>query len=330
MGDKTSIEWTARVNPETGEITPGASWNPIVAYNIETGKRGWFCVHASEGCRNCYAEQLNVFRGNGLAYTAQNLNKIRFELAPKFAAPMHWHRPRTIFIDSMFDLFLEAVPKHFIDAVFAVMAQCPQHLFLLLTKNPKRMREYISSPFAYDAVDDFALAQGWMMSKTPEEWPLPNVWLGVSAERQKEADERIPELLDSPAAKRFISYEPALGPLNITAYLLLLDWVISGGESGLRARPPHPDWFRDVRDQCALFRKPFHFKQWGAWQNGSNYSGGQDFIVLNDGRFARCTDEFDQETQNRWPDFRSTMMAKVGKHASGALLDGREWRQFPK
>lgn len=304
MGDNTGIEWTASY--KDGIVTPGATWNPIVAYHVETGKRGWFCVHQSDGCRNCYAEKINIRLGNGLAYTRQNLNAVRFQLSPKFDLPRRWARSRKIFVDSMFDPFLDAIPFGLLDPMFAVMAQSPQHTFLLLTKNPKRMREYLSDPERPEWVGQAGQAMGWCHANTAGRWPLPNVWLGVSTERQKEADERIPELLATPAAERFISYEPALGPLSIEQYLKALSWVIAGGESGQQARLSHPEWFRSLRDQCQAAAVPYFFKQWGsyAYREASPVDRG---ISIGNGLVA----------------------IKMSKHETGAVLDGREWREFP-
>src|SRR4051794_39468687 len=107
MGDHSKIEWTE------------ATWNPLAAFSVETGKRGWFCTHASEGCRNCYAESLNVFRGNGLHYIAQNLSRIRWELVNQYQ-PLAWQKPRMIFVNSMTDLFHEDVSTEFIDQVLVI------------------------------------------------------------------------------------------------------------------------------------------------------------------------------------------------------------------
>jgi protein gp37 len=215
MADNTGIEWTASVDPETGEVIAGATWNPIIAYHEETGKRGWFCVHKSPGCKNCYAEKINIRLGNGLEYIAQNLSKVRFALAPKFDQPMKWKRSRKIFVDSMFDLFLEGIPDELIDTCFAIMSQSPQHTFLVLTKCADRMHAYLSHSDRQDLIDEAGCKLGWCHSNVQGRWPLPNVWLGVSTERQEEANERIPKLLATSAAKRFISYEPALGPLDL-------------------------------------------------------------------------------------------------------------------
>ena len=217
-----------------------------------------------------------------------------------------------------------------------------------------------------------------MASDKGRRWPLPNIWLGVSVENQATADERIPLLLQTPAAVRFISAEPLLGPIdlhNLDAHALgragghspsaeeleepwkydsltagdiywggsggisdgpehnALDWVICGGESGPGARPMHPEWARSLRDQCAAAGVPFFFKQWGEWQHGSdgNWDG---MVVLNDGRQCGPDKEL-VEAENRkglksWGEYEPTMMAKVGKHTAGSLLDGVEWKQFPE
>jgi protein gp37 len=209
-------------------------------------------------------------------------------------APLRRKKPTTWFVNSMSDLFHENVPDEAIDKVFAVMALTPQHTYQVLTKRSARMRDYINSCCAKLGrqselrilIDRFEQrptenVQGRLrVSGTPESgWkPLPNVWLGVSTERQQEADERIPDLLATPAAVRFISAEPLLGPIDLrhiapsdTGYINALssstgpnlDQVIVGGENG--ERPMHPDWARSLRDQCAAAGTAFFFKQWGSW-----------------------------------------------------------------
>ncbi len=301
MGDNTKIEWAK--HPFTGK---GATWNPI------TG-----CSLVSEGCRNCYAAQLAGTRlknhpsRKGLA--RQNAaGEWKFTGAVRFNEqwidqPLRWKAPRGIFVCAHGDLFHENVPDEWIDLVFAVMAMAPQHLFFVLTKRPERAREYLA-PFDQRRANGLGSAVIALGYKGPLEslpWPLPNVWLGTSVEDQATADARIPHLLSTPAAKRFVSYEPALGPVDLTRLSMLnifriiravdsedwpqnhydalagksdiypvhgaepdwasLDWVIAGGESGHHARPAHPDWFRGARDQCAAAGVPFFFKQWGEW-----------------------------------------------------------------
>ncbi|MBI4921877.1 MAG: phage Gp37/Gp68 family protein [Devosia nanyangense] len=243
--------------------------------------------------------------------------------------PLRWKRPRRIFVNSMSDLFHESVPDEWIDQVFAVMALSPQHVFQVLTKRPERMRDYLASGLVapnatatqarvLQAIDDLVperteasiAAKNRVLSVAVsglQTWPLPNVWLGVSAEDQKRADERIPLLLATPAAVRFVSLEPLLGPIDVIPYLFIytnaddevlldhtdrigpeeplpfhdpattdpaeiatprLDWVIVGGESGPGARPMHPDWARSLRDQCVDAGVPFFFKQRGEWAPG--------------------------------------------------------------
>ena len=292
MGDKTKIQWTE------------ASWNPV---------RG--CSRVSEGCRNCYAEkQAARFSGPGQPY--EGLIQItsggpRWNGEVKFveehlADPLRWKRPRRIFVNSMSDLFHEALSNEQIAAIFGVMAAASQHTFQVLTKRAKRMREWFAwlaptkaaeqdraAAACVDRARDLlrphlgpadlapwetptVLARGWT-----EPWPLPNVWLGVSVEDQKSADERIPLLLETPAAVRWVSYEPALGPVDFEPWLGEqgfesggpcgwvptgegLSWVVVGGESGLGARPFDLAWARSTIAACKAAGVPCFVKQLGA------------------------------------------------------------------
>jgi protein gp37 len=248
-------------------------------------------------------------------------------------------RPRRIFVNSMSDLFHENVSDEWIDKIFAVMALCPQHTFQILTKRPRRMLNWATKAFTEKGglrIGEMAaslfkgmglkdrhlsMAEQAAVSNQFEWRELEHVWLGVSVEDQKTADERIPLLLQTPAAVRFISAEPLLGPIDAYQYLGAgrnpigpayggsgLDWVIVGGESGPGARPMHPDWVRSLRDQCVAAKVAFFFKQWGEWLPAM--SDGAD---LESGITINCADE----------------PVRVGKKAAGALLDGREWREFP-
>jgi len=192
--------------------------------------------------------------------------------------PLRWRKPRRIFVNSMSDLFHQDVPDEWIDRVFAVMALAPQHTFQVLTKRPERMRAYMTTRQRDTVYPDRAVlaylpAPDPLSLRTPS-WPLPNVWLGKSVEDQPTADARIPHLLATPAAVRFVSAEPLLGPVDLTAYMFgahqteetdwcarRLNWLIVGGESGPGARPMHPDWARSLRDQCAAASVPFFMKQ---------------------------------------------------------------------
>lgn len=213
MADRSKIEWT------------DASWNPIRALlpHPDGPKIGWHCEHASDGCRFCYAEAMNKRLGTRLAFKPGVRDRIEIMLdEDMLLKPLKWKRPRMVFVCSMTDLFADFVPDDWIDRMFAVMALCPQHTFQILTKRPARMREYLSTaPDAgsdracdiYIAAQGIALAQ--KLNRGIGQWPYDNVWLGVSAERQAEADQRIPDLLATPAAVRFVSLEPLLGPIDL-------------------------------------------------------------------------------------------------------------------
>lgn len=354
MADGTAIEWT------------DATWTPIRA---RSDNIGWHCEHVSEGCRNCYAEGINRRVGTGLSFKPGLLGPggaTVFLDEKMLLAPLKWKKPRRIFVCSMTDLFADFVRDEWIDRVFAVMALCQQHRFQVLTKRAKRMREYISHTTTDQGRRRLCLAFIELFGRddfTGDHWagcngdkPLPNVWLGVSAEDQKCADERIPDLLATPAAMRFVSLEPLLGPIdlkripmpqddgrecsaidgheiagmvgNCVGWIPPLDWVIAGGESGPHARPMHPDWARSIRDQCAVAGVPFFFKQWGAWQNGSDFADDA-MAVLSDGRVVPPTQNAmlaaDREATVR----NAVMMRRVGKKRAGRLLDGREWNEMP-
>ncbi|MER9710226.1 phage Gp37/Gp68 family protein [Mesorhizobium sp. M0174] len=319
MADKSAIEWT------------DATWNPIVGCSIDT-----------TGCIHCYAMKMAGrieamtaalrakgqtgaphYDGTTKVVNGKTVWTGKLAMAPDhiLTEPLTWRTPRRIFVNSMGDLFHEDVPDEWIDKVFAIMALAPQHTFQVLTKRAKRMREYLAasraSPVALEAMeitlfDHFAnpaseVGKGCIIAGDIPHlkvWPLPNVWLGVSAERQQEADERIPELLATPAAIRFVSAEPLLGPIDFTRMrpaperqiygfpnldalrgawfvdghrpddeipdtAVRIDWIIVGGESGPGARPMHPAWARSIRDQCQAAGVPFFFKQWGAWAPGN-------------------------------------------------------------
>jgi protein gp37 len=320
MSDGTKIEWT------------DATWNVVNG-----------CSVVSPGCKHCYAMKLAGTRlrhhPSRAGLTVQTdagpvwNGKVSFN-EKVLLDPLRWKQPRKIFVCAHGDLFHENVPDEWIDRVFAVMALCPQHIFQVLTKRPDRMREYFADgdhrAMMIGAAAGTLLDGDWIWgagkSFRPQiealiDWghgvdyegnidrvrdellPLPNVWLGTSVEDQKRADERIPDLLATPAAVRFLSCEPLLGEVNLNtireewqnsaggrtiAYESALngkrfdewagddepweseghpkiDWVIVGGESGHGARPMHPDWARLLRDQCADAGVPFFFKQWGNW-----------------------------------------------------------------
>lgn len=329
MGSKSSIEWT------------DATWNPVRGCSMAKGSE-------TGGCLNCYAARLNARNlpemkspttGEPFARILQSGPRWtgKVELIEKaLMLPLKWRSPKRIFVNSLSDLFHEALPDEAIDRVFAVMALCPHHTFQVLTKRPERMRAYLSESDLEDRLteiwaEDNADRQTWSLML-----PLRNVWLGVSVENQATADARIPLLLQTPAAKRFISYEPALGPVNIEPFVCAdwrdgtkdalpkPDWVIVGGESGPGARPMHPEWVRSIRDQCTAAGVAFFFKQWGEY-GAVTVDDRCGKIEPNERRELWI--HADGHTSNRW-EF-AWPMVRVGKKKSGALLDGREWREFP-
>jgi protein gp37 len=369
MADNTAIEWA------------DATWNPV------TG-----CSVVSPGCTNCYAMRLT---GGRLRH-----HPTRVGLTEDSAAgpvwngivrlnegmldqPLRWRRPRRIFVCAHGDLFHEAVPDDWIDRVCAVMALCPQHTFQVLTKRAERMRRYMADEPVHSAPgragrylhailearhgNAFSL---WQAQDRLINWPLPNVWLGVSADDQRRADERIPDLLATPAEVHFVSAEPLLEEIYITRYLRrmvvrpyeeltdrmvdegwshsggqgdhpVLSWVIVGGESGPRARPMHLDWVRSIQDQCSAADVSFFFKQWGEWLDADEKyrrMRGQETNTKADSapkftqplnysdaaRLAQgCGASFEHHSDG------STLI-RVGKHAAGRLLDGREWNEYPR
>ena len=265
MGDRTSIEWTE------------ASWNPIRARKHgHKGELGWHCEILTPGCEHCYAQTLNRRLGTGLPYLKTSRREADVFLDEKILIqPLHWRRPRRIFVCSMTDLFGEWVADEMLDRTFAVMALCPQHTFQVLTKRADRMRDYLSANKQLQLfVIDRKNTQHTIMS-----FPLPNVWLGVSVEDQRRADERIPALLDTPAAVRWVSAEPLLEPITFRQCLYpvsdengpnpiidreALDWVVVGGESGVGARPFNIEWARSIIAQCRAAGVPCFVKQLGA------------------------------------------------------------------
>jgi protein gp37 len=276
---KTIIEWTDLV------------WNPV------TG-----CTKISAGCKNCYAERMFHRPYPGRAFTDVRVHPERLEYPP------HWRKPRRVFVNSMSDLFHEAVPFEFILAVLAHAVFADWHTYQILTKRPERMLEFAE----------------WMYTKAPCRVELMRRCLQfiVSVEDQPTADQRIPLLLQFPCTVRGVSYEPALGPLvfNGPAGAGKIDWVIAGGESGPRARPAHPDWFRSVRDQCQAAGVPFFFKQWGEWLPAD---GPPSELIPPVIRMRACLAGNGESGQ-------VGLWYRLGKARSGRLLDGREWNEFPK
>jgi protein gp37 len=233
--------------------------------------------------------------------------------------PLHWRKPRRIFIENTSDLFQTTVPEAYIDHVLKVIKACPHHTFIALTKYPKNMQRKL-----------YGEAPGARVRKLGGGDYLPNLWLGVTCENQQAADERIPILLQTPAAVRFISCEPLLSAIDLSHWLKCecnrywpgqghppdcptqnLHWCIVGDETGPGARPCSLDWVRSLRDQCQEAGTPFYFKSWGDWVHDSQPyppGGWPDSVV------------------HVWPD-RSWSL-RIGKKRAGRLLDGQEWNEI--
>jgi protein gp37 len=342
----TKIEWVRNADGSQGK-----TWNPIVG-----------CSIVSPGCTNCYAMKMAArieAMGNQPRYAGTtrkvNGNAIwtgKLAQAPESAllAPLKRKIPTVYFVNSMGDLFHEDCPDEDIDLVLAVAAMCSQHTLQILTKRATRMRVYMRTPHrkqliaerVMDVSNMLAKDAGWKARIKLDDFsarftgsgPFKNIWLGVSAERQQEANERIPELLATPAAVRFISAEPLLGPIDLSSLISAdgeyifdatsgqsgwrdgetwepsgcgpkLDWVIVGGESGPGARPMHSAWARSLRDQCAAAGMPFFFKQWGEYGRVGDQAG---------------VDHLPEDAD---------VVTRVGKKAAGRLLDGVQHNGMP-
>lgn len=263
------------------------SWNPI---------RG--CSRVSAGCAHCYAERTAArFAGQGQPYHGLAVLDERgprwtgeVRLVPEHLDdPLLWRRPRRIFVNSMSDLFHESLDGPTTARIFAVMARATRHTFQCLTKRADRMREIVSDPAFANEVHKLVLQSDLDDKRVIEErWPLPNVWLGVSVEHQEAADERIPHLLATPAAVRWLSVEPMLGPVDLGVSVWpqcqaptqeahdrdchgglacderSVDWVVIGGESGAGARAMRSEWAQAVVDQCRVAMIPVFMKQMGS------------------------------------------------------------------
>ena len=331
----SKIEWTDR-----------SDWNPV---------RG--CTRVSPGCGGpgkhggCYAEALAArfskpgqwghgfaeMRGGKPHWTGKvQLQKDRLTL------PLSWRKPAKIFVNSASDLFHESLSDEAIDRVFAVMALSPWHTYQVLTKRATRMLDYFSvedreGPDVDGRSADYSISQFGVRTRImlqaarifgdlaprqrppihPTEWPLSNVWLGVSVEDQQRADERR-YALGTVAALGFItfvSYEPALGPVDWRGWWFLKQ-LISGGESGPRGRPSHPKWHRDARDFCGRNHIAYFFKQWGEFAPGA----------LNE-RWEAVANNANLQIGD--PSLDVAQVTRVGKKAAGRLLDGHVHNGFP-
>ena len=336
----TKIEWAEEV------------WNPV------TG-----CTKISPGCQNCYAERMSKRLSGRCGYPADEPFKVTLH-PERLEQPLNWKKPRRIFVCSMGDLFHDDVPDEFIFEVFSTMSNAQWffgHKFLVLTKRPERMKQIMQ--MIEDSIEQQKIPKvnpdGSRTLSLTFTFPLQNIWFGVTCENQEQADKRIPILLQIPAAVRFVSVEPMLGPVDLSEWLnecdsercglkddpfagfLLneaiangtgdairpIDWVICGGESGPGARPMHPYWAMDLSAQCEYAETPFFFKQHGEWMQV-----GECMNSADDGKFYNKTkiEILNREGGQGYHGLDSIYMKRVGKKEAGRLLDGREWSEFPE
>lgn len=286
----TKIEWATEV------------WNPVTGCNL-----------VSSGCTNCYAmhqaHRMAAHPNEKVAGRYRGTTRLDANGKPIWSGqilthedtlnkPLSWRKPRRCFVNSMSDLFHESVPFDFIAKVWVVMKVAKEHTFMILTKRPKRMYDFLNWNGAADIIPGFGF------SVKPGD-VLHNVWLGISAEDQDTYYERARHLNACRATVRFLSLEPLLSPIYDIAYPT--DWIIVGGESGKNARPLHPNWVRSIRRHCLKTDTPFFFKQWGEWVDW------------------RDTDDVEQA---RFDD--GLIVYRVGKHKAGHLLDGFKEMAKPK
>jgi protein gp37 len=304
----TRIEWAESV------------WNPI------TG-----CTHCSPACDNCYAARMSKRLAGRFGYPADDPFRLTKHI-DKTTEPASWKKPRRIFVGSMTDLFHEDVPFEWLDEIFLTMEFYSQHTYLLLTKRPQRMQEYLAQ-INVRLDDDPSSAPDDSPRHGDNPWPWPNVWIGTTVWDQASAEHAVPILLETPAARRFISVEPMLGAIDLTVFrhgcdedLQVLgtswgpDWVICGGETGPGARPMHPAWPRQLRDQCVSAGVPFFFKQHGEWVGLQNPDDG--WWPTDAETCIRLTKD-GHRADDGYP------MQRVGKKHAGRKLDGQVWQEVP-
>lgn len=316
MADRSAIEWTdSTFNPWTG------------------------CTKVSPGCDHCYAEARMDTRLKVVSWGAGQPRKrtktwgdpVRWNARHEAFYAAHGRRQR-VFCASLADVFDNEVDPVWRADLFALIAKTPNLDWLLLTKrigNAERM------------IEQALIAQGDGATDAWGSWPWPHVWLGATVVDQAEADRDIPKLLATPAAVRFLSMEPLLGPVTLNPWLLSehgrrqigaragIGWVIAGGESGHHARPMHPDWARRLRDQCAAAGVPFLFKQWGEWTPGENVERQRGVIPIaslwdNTWQISNLDLYHDHGHIDDQPD-----LYRVGKKAAGRHLDGEVWDGVP-
>lgn len=326
---ESKIEWTDR-----------SDWNPI---------RG--CTRVSPGCGGpgphggCYAEKIagrfsdpgQAFHGFATRAAGGRWTGKVAIVEERLTLPLRWRKPAKVFASSTSDIFHEALSDADIDRIFAVMALAPHLTFQVLTKRADRMRHYLRHAWAEPFDGRHEDAAYWRVVQTARKiapalyeqsdiggcrwWPLPNAWLGVSVEDQQRADERREHLRATPAAVRFVSYEPALGPVDWTGWEFV-DQIIGGGESGPRARPMHPDWQRGTRDFCDEHGIAYFLKQ-----NGEYAPGEIAGEYLDPDKPAKGYSYFDGRWGETWSHPEGHIddepdVYRVGKQRAGRWLDG--------
>jgi len=343
MSDTTKIEWCdSTFNPWEG------------------------CQKVGPGCDHCYAETRNARFGGGAAVNWGPGAPRRRTSAANWRKPLAWNaqheaffaehgRRQRVFCASLADVFDNAVSPQWRADLFNLILSTPNLDWLLLTKRIGNAARMID-----EVLPDNMKA---LPADHPVAWPWANVWIGATVVNQAEADRDIPKLLAVPAAKRFLSIEPLLGPVDLTSIDVMggdgvifplkgtsdcvddegapaddipaLDWVIVGGESGPNARPMHPDWARSLRDQCQAAGVPFLFKQWGEWVPYEDsaqppFKWSQHGHEI-DGHVLPDFESEDGQRQREWHcDWSDMLLARrVGKKAAGRLLDGVEHNGFP-
>ncbi len=292
------------------------SWNPLAMR----------CTRCSPGCEHCWHLRMANRMANNrafsdaerAAYAGMSCPVMRDKIC---RLPLTWRTPQRVAVQFMGDLFHPKVPYDYTSQIFATMAIAKKHTFLVLTKRPDYLWQFIEA----------------VRIGTP--WPLPNVLLGVTVEDQARADERMPHLMKLAAMgwRTWVSYEPALSNVDWTPWLMRNDscgepvphsnrpaWLVAGGESGPGARPMHPDWARTARVQCVAAGVPFYFKQWGEW---APFSAASRALPMRPCRF-NCSMRDGQDVK-RVEIASHLMLARVGAKAAGRLLDGKIHDELP-
>ena len=289
---RTKIEW---LKGPDGSL--GCSWNPIQDTLKGKSGRGYHCEKRSPGCTSCYAEVFNRRFGNGMPFDA---HAVRFEIVEKeLIKPGHWKKPRRIFVQSMGDLFMPDVRRELIDRIIPVIATHPRHTFMFLTKRIHRAEKYLN--------------------QIVTEIPLPNLWIGVSVCVKAELP-KIDVLKKINFPVRFVSFEPLLEDMGTDLDLTGIQGVFVGGETGIRARPMHPDWVQNIWGHCQYAKIPFFFKSWGNWApDGWEWSKSKNRYI-NPPIFNKKEFWFAD----------GQLMVKVGKKKAGREFMGREWNEMPE